>query len=129
MTASTVSKNQNIKKTMKETMTRRTSQSCAVYKVKIDESNLSKKQKEQLKMIFVEAKWFYNNILSWSENHDINDFDTKIKKVNILNKDKEIETKELKNPYITIGTVYVLQCINCGKIKEKAVYTDSNYLI
>ena len=42
---------------------------------------------------------------------------------------KLIETKELKNPYSTIGTIYVLQCINCGKIKEKVVYTDSNYLI
>ena len=39
------------------------------------------------------------------------------------------ETKELKNPNsITIGTIYVLQCINCGKIKEKVVYTDSKYL-
>lgn len=42
---------------------------------------------------------------------------------------KLIETKELKNPYsITIGTVYVLQCINCGKIKEKVVYTDTDYV-
>ena len=111
MTASTVSKNQNIKKTMKETMTRRTSQSCGVYKVKIDESRLSKKQKEQLKMIFVEAKWFYNNILSWSENHDINDFDTKTKFVNILNKNKEIETRELKN----IGS-QMKQAIHTGVI-------------
>lgn len=111
MTASTVSKNQNIKKTMKETMTRRTSQSCGVYKVKIDESRLSKKQKEQLKMLFVEAKWFYNNVLSWSENHDINDFDTKTKFVNILNKNKEIETRELKN----IGS-QMKQAIHTGVI-------------
>jgi len=111
LTASTVSKNQNIKKTMKETMTRRTSQSCGVYKVKIDESRLSKKQKEQIKMIFVEAKWFYNNILSWSENHDINDFDTKTKFVNILNKNKEIETRELKN----IGS-QMKQAIHTGVI-------------
>jgi len=97
LTISTISKNENIKKTMKETMNRRSSQSCFVYKVKIDESRLSKKQKEQLKMIFVEAKWFYNNVLSWSENNNINDFDTKTKFVNVLNKNKEIETRELKN--------------------------------
>ena len=48
-------------------------------------------------MIFVEAKWFYNNVLSWSENNNINDFDTKTKFVNVLNKNKEIETRELKN--------------------------------
>ena len=100
MTISTISKNENIKKTMKETMNRRSSQSCFVYKVKIDESRLNKKQKEQLKMIFVEAKWFYNNVLSWSENNNINDFDTKTKFVNVLNKNKEIETRELK----TIGS-------------------------
>lgn len=42
---------------------------------------------------------------------------------------KTVETKELKNPYsITIGTVYILQCLYCGKIKEKVVYTDSKYL-
>ena len=99
MTVSTVSKNENIKKTMKETMTRRSLQQCFVYKVKIDESRLTKRQKEQLKMLFVEAKWFYNNILSWSENNSINDFDTKTKTVSVLNKDREIETRELK----TIG--------------------------
>ena len=96
MTVSNISKNENIKKTMKETMTRRSLQQCFVYKVKIDESRLTKKQKEQLKMLFVEAKWFYNNILSWSENNSINDFDTKTKTVSVLNKDREIETRELK---------------------------------
>ena len=65
MTINTISKNDNIKKTMKETMNRRSSQSCFVYKVKIDESRLNKKQKEQLKMLFVEAKWLYNDILNY----------------------------------------------------------------
>ncbi len=100
MTINTISKNDNIKKTMKETMNRRSSQSCFVYKVKIDESRLSKKQKEQLKMLFVEAKWFYNDILNYSKENNISTYDTKSKIVNVLNKNKEIETRELK----TIGS-------------------------
>jgi len=100
LTINTISKNDNIKKTMKETMNRRSSQSCFVYKVKIDESRLSKKQKEQLKMLFVEAKWFYNDILNYSKENNISTYDTKSKIVNVLNKNKEIETRELK----TIGS-------------------------
>jgi putative transposase len=96
LTINTISKNDNIKKTMKETMNRRSSQSCFVYKVKIDESRLSKKQKEQLKMLFVEAKWFYNDILNYSKENNISTYDTKSKIVNVLNKNKEIETRELK---------------------------------
>ena len=92
-------------------MERRKSQVCAVYKVKIDESHLSKKQSEQLKLLFVESKWLYNDILNWSENNNINDFDTKTKFVNVLNKNKEIEIRELK----TIGS-QMKQAIHTGII-------------
>jgi hypothetical protein len=34
-----------------------------VYKIKINEGALTNKQKEQLKMLFVEAKRFYNHEL------------------------------------------------------------------
>jgi len=93
-------KNSNIKKSMQETLERRSLQQCFVYKVKIDESRLNKKQKEQLKMLFVEAKWLYNDILNYSKENNISTYDTKCKTVNILNKDREIETRELK----TIGS-------------------------
>ena len=89
-------KNENIRKAMRETCFKRTKQTCRVFKVKIDESRLSNKQAEQLKMIFVEAKWLYNNILNYSENNDIKDFNYKIKQVAILNKDKEEEIREIK---------------------------------
>ena len=96
MTKSTNSKNNNIKKTMKETMERRKSQICAVYKVKIDESRLSKKQFEQLKLLFVESKWLYNDILNWSENNNLYSYDTKVKQIKVLNKDNIYETRDLK---------------------------------
>ena len=91
-----LTKNENIKKSMRETCLRRMSQTCKVYTVKIDESRLSTRQQEQLKMLFVEAKWIYNDILNYSENNNICTYNTKIKSVDVLNKDKIKETRELK---------------------------------
>ena len=62
---SSITKNTNIAASMSATMAKRKGQQCRVYKVKIDESRLSAKQKEQLKMLFVEAKWLYNDCLNW----------------------------------------------------------------
>lgn len=37
--------------------------------------------------------------------------------------------KEVKNPYgAVVGEVIVSRCEVCGKIKQKIIYTDSNYL-
>ena len=55
-----MTKNEQIKKSLARTALKRKSQICRVFKVKIDESKLSRRQREQLKMLFVEAKWFYN---------------------------------------------------------------------
>lgn len=81
---------------MKETCLRRMSQICKVFTVKIDESRLTTKQTEQLKMLFVEAKWMYNDALTFSKENNIADYDTKIKTVTVFNKDKIPETRELK---------------------------------
>ena len=96
MTENYKSKNENIKKSMKETLERRKSQRCYVYKVKVDESRLSARQREQLKMLFVEAKWLYNDILNYSKENNISTYNTKTKIVKVLNKDKQFETRELK---------------------------------
>lgn len=91
-----LAKNNKIREKGKETRLRRASQTCFVRTVKIDESNLSKKQKEQLKMLFVEAKWLYNHILNYLENNDIRSFDTKLKNVSVKTKDGAFVDKELK---------------------------------
>ena len=98
MTKSTNSKNNNIKKTMKETMERRKSQICAVYKVKIDESHLSKKQFEQLKMLFVEGKWLINSVINYSKNkeNNIKNYDTKTDEVLVKCKDGSFQKREFK---------------------------------
>lgn len=91
-------KNLKIKESMIATHEKRNHQSCHVYKIKIDESSLTKIQKEQLKMIFVEGKWIVNNCISWTkENNENKPWNYKIGKfIKHLNKDKEVIESELK---------------------------------
>jgi putative transposase len=65
-----------------------------VFEVKIDKSHLSKQKKEYLNKLFLEAKWLYNYLLTFENVFDINT--TQIKSVNVLNKHRKIETRELK---------------------------------
>ena len=45
-----------------------------------------------------------------------------------LHKYEVLEKKEIKNPYgAIVGTTIISRCSSCGKIKEKAICTDSNY--
>lgn len=94
---SSITKNTNIASSMTATMAKRKGQQCRVYKVKIDESRLSVKQKEQLKMLFVEAKWLYNDCLNWlDENKDKCTSDYIIsKQITKLDKDGNREQVEL----------------------------------
>ena len=66
-------KNKTIASTMRETYAKRKSQICKCFRFKIDMSNLSKQQREQIKMQFVEAKWIYNYLLD----KDVFNFDYK----------------------------------------------------
>ena len=59
-------KNKQISQTMSETRKKRQNQICRVFHVKIQENKLSKLQKEQLQMIFVEGKRYKNHIINWS---------------------------------------------------------------
>lgn len=80
-----------------ETKKKRLSQKCIVYKVKINESALTKKQKEELKMLFVEAKWFYNYELRLLKDGMFKTIDPlDIKDVARFDKDKHEITSSLK---------------------------------
>ena len=80
-----------IKATRFATASRRQNQVCRVFECKIVEKRLNKQQKEQLKLLFVEGKRFYNHILNIHQNGiSLKDIDTtKIKSVNCLTKDKQ----------------------------------------
>ena len=91
-----LAKNIRIRETSKETKQKRKHQICRVYRIKIDFSHLNEAQRVRLKMLFVEAKWLYNDILTFSNNHDIDDYDTKTRTVQGLDKDRQPVTHELQ---------------------------------
>ena len=92
-----LAKNERIRTKGKLTREKRKSQVCRVYRVKIDVSHLNEQQKLHLKMLFVEAKWLYNDALTFINNdHDINEYDTKTRIVHGLDKDRQPVTHELE---------------------------------
>jgi putative transposase len=91
-----LSKNSAIKKTLKKTKKKRKKQVCKVVKVKIQSNKLNLRQKEALKMLFVEGKWLKNDILRFSENDKLWNYQIS-GTVNVLNKDKKLETREYKH--------------------------------
>ena len=91
-----LAKNKRIRERSKETKQKRKSQVCRVFRVKIDISHLNEAQQTRLKMLFVEAKWLYNDILTFMNDHDINDYDSKTLIVHGLDKDRQPVTHELQ---------------------------------
>jgi transposase len=81
------------KQTLLATKEKRKTQRPICFELKIDYSHLNKSDHEALKMFFIEAKWLYNHILS---SEDPFKFDSKIRIVNVRNKDGNIEQRELK---------------------------------
>ena len=59
-----MSKNENIKNSIKETRQRKQNMNCKVFELKIDYSHLSKQQKEYLKRLFLEKKRLRNTLLA-----------------------------------------------------------------
>lgn len=75
-----------------ETRLKRQSQKCQVFEIKLDKSHLSKKSLDHLCKIFLEAKWYYNYVIS---NQNINDAETKVKQVPVK-VGEEYETRDLE---------------------------------
>ena len=84
-----IEKNKKIKQTLVETRKRRESQKCFVFKTKINKQRLNAVQKEQLDRLFLEAKWFYNHAINFMQTHKLSEFDTKVKSVTTLDKNKQ----------------------------------------
>ena len=87
-------KNNRIREKGKQTREKRKSQVCRVYPIEI--SHLNEAQKERLKMLFVEAKWLYNDALIFMKDHDISEYDTKIVTVQGLDKNRNSITHDLQ---------------------------------
>jgi transposase len=89
----TEDKRKAIKLGIQQTREKRKFQRCLAFELKINYSNLNKKEKETLKMFFVEAKWLYNHILNQK---NVFNFNTKNRIIQVKDKDGNFIEKELK---------------------------------
>ena len=92
---SNAEKNAQIKATLLATKERRKTQKCFVFSTKIDYRKLNKLQKEQLQMLFVEAKWVYNDIINHLQDNELSTWNDKKKSVMIKQKDGSFDEKTL----------------------------------
>ena len=88
-------KNAQIKATLLATKERRKTQKCFVFSTKIDYRKLNKLQKEQLQMLFVEAKWVYNDIINHLWSDKLSSWNDKKKSVMVKQKDGSFVEKPL----------------------------------
>lgn len=87
-------KNKAIAAAMKATRERRKSQTCKVFELKVQSNKLSATQREALFMLFVEAKWLYNDCLA----SDLDPWNYKPGTVvTVKNKDGKFETRSLNH--------------------------------
>jgi putative transposase len=138
----TIEKRNKIKTSLVKTHQKRQSQECHVFKVKIQYNKLNKLQQQALKLLFVEAKWIYNDILNWMQTHNIKDYNTTKKVVNVLQLNKQYLVKNLtylsgqakqsiQTDIITsmksLKTLKTRGYQKPGKLKFKSNYNSVNY--
>ena len=92
---SNVEKNAKIKATLLATKKRRETQKCFVFSTKIDYRKLNKLQKEQLQMLFVEAKWVYNDIINHLQDNELSSWNDKKTSVMVKQKDGSFAERTL----------------------------------
>ena len=90
-----LSKNTQIKATLKATKERRSLKRCRTINLKIQKNKLNKQQQEHLFMLFVEAKWIYNHILNDIKNRANDTYVKSLKQIEVPMQDKEVEIKPL----------------------------------
>lgn len=90
-----ISKNAQIKETLKETKLRRSLKRCRTINVKIQKNKLNKSQELHLKMLFIEAKWIYNHLLDDIKLRANDTYVKSLKKVPVKLQEKT-EDRELK---------------------------------
>ena len=94
----------------RQTRMKRAKQICKTFKFKIDWDNLNLVQKETLKMMFVEAKWIYNYLLSQDDIYSFN-----YKNINyITHKDKNKNDIPVNITYIksSVKQELIAQIVN-----------------
>lgn len=85
-------KYKKIREAREATRLRHSTMDCKPFELKITDNKLTTFVRQHLKMIFHEARWFYNDMLA-SEN--ISEYDYKKKEVIVLNKDRVPELRPI----------------------------------
>ena len=104
-----------------KTRMKRAKQICKTFRFKIDYNNLNQQQKEHIKMLFVEAKWIYNYLISqndiYSFNYkDLNQVTHKDKNGNDIVSDIQYVRSSVKQELIT---QILNQIKGLSKLKKK----------
>ena len=101
-------KKSKIKMSKQATAIRRQHQVCKVFECKIVEKRLNNKQREELKMLFVEGKWFYNHLLTLHKDSSLRGINVcRIKEVDHFDKDGNFLHSKLE--YISAAEKQALQ--------------------
>ena len=114
-------RNKLIRENGLKTRMKRAKQICKTFRFKIDYNNLNKQQKEHIKMLFVEAKWIYNYLISqddiYSFNYkDLNQVTHKDKNRNDIVSDIQYVRSSVKQELIT---QIINQIKGLSKLKKK----------
>lgn len=88
-----LAKNQAIAETIKATRANRTMQICKSREIKIQSNKLNKLEANHLRLLFLEAKWFYNHLLA--DHRRICRESVKLKSVPVKLPDGSYEEREL----------------------------------
>lgn len=101
-------KKNKIKESIQNTRLKRIMQIVKVFECKIVEKRLNKKQKEELEMLFVEGKWFYNHLLNLHKEKELREINAcQVKEVNHFNKEHQKINSRLE--YISAAQKQVIQ--------------------
>ena len=91
-------KKMKIRESLAKTRLRRSSQVVKVFECKIVEKRLNKKQREQLEMLFIEGKWFYNHMLNLHKDLLLRDINAcNVKEIDRLDKDRNVIHTKLEH--------------------------------
>ena len=103
-------RNKLIAENSRHTREKRKTQICKTFRFKIDWNRLNKQQKECLKMMFVEAKWIYNYIIS---QEDIKSIDYKtLSTITRKDKDKNDISTQIKYLGSSVKQELIAQVLN-----------------
>ena len=112
---------------MKATLERHSNMVCKTFEVKIQDNQLSKRQRLSISMMFLESKWYKNYIIRWSEEtgNPIWKFDTKT--THIIRKDKDMNDFEYEIQYLSYMERQALLSQMTSNIKTINSLTKAGY--